>query len=285
MRIEAGAITDEFSPSLDVALEAMARTGLTGVELRIVDGRNILDLTDDEVAQARVKVEDRGMHVVGIASPVLKCELPDAPPIDSRFQQDTFGARHRFADQARLAQRAFDVADRLGARIIRVFSFWRTTDPGQCFDRIASALRNLAEDAARAGLIIGLENEHACNIATGEETAQVMTAIDHPALQVLWDPANALVAGERPFPDGYERLPKDRIVHVHAKDCIVRPDGVQWGPLGGMDVDWTGQIAALAADGYRGAIHLETHWPGPDGDKLAGSVISGRKLNEMLRAV
>jgi L-ribulose-5-phosphate 3-epimerase len=281
-RLEAGAITDEFSPTLDVALDAMAQVGLTSVELRMVDGKNIVDLTDDEVDEARRKVHARGMRIVGIASPVLKCVLPDAPPVDSRFQQDTFGSRHQFADQPRLAARAFEVAHRLGAPIIRVFSFWRTTDPGQCFERVCDALRQLAEDAMPAGLIIGLENEHACNIATGEETARVMNAVDHPALRVIWDPANALVAGERPFPGGYNRLPKQRIVHVHAKDCIVNAGAPTWGPLGEMDVDWAGQIAALAADGYRGAIHLETHWHGPDGDKLAGSVICGRNLRDLI---
>ena len=78
-RIQAGAITDEFSPTLDVALEAMAQVGLTSVELRVVDGKNILDLTDDEVEQARRKVHGRGMKIISIASPVLKCVLPDGP--------------------------------------------------------------------------------------------------------------------------------------------------------------------------------------------------------------
>ena len=46
-------------------------------------------------------------------------------------------------------------------------------------------------------MIIGLENEHACNIATGAETARVLAALDHPNLQVVWDPANAVVSGEK----------------------------------------------------------------------------------------
>jgi sugar phosphate isomerase/epimerase len=50
-----------------------------------------------------------------------------------------------------------------------------------------------------------------------------------------------------------------------------------------MSVDWKGQIAALVRDGYRGAISLETHWAGPGGNKLQGSIICGRKLRELLR--
>jgi L-ribulose-5-phosphate 3-epimerase len=37
-------------------------------------------------------------------------------------------------------------------------------------------------------------------------------------------------------------------------------------------------LHALAADGYKGWISLETHWTGPGGDKLQGSIICGRNL-------
>ena len=43
-----------------------------------------------------------------------------------------------------------------------------------------------------------------------------------------------------------------------------------------MSIDWTGQVAALVRDGYQGAISLETHWRGADGDRLQASIICGR---------
>jgi L-ribulose-5-phosphate 3-epimerase len=279
-----GAVTDEFSPdSLDRALEAMAGLGMTFAELRVVDGKNIIDLSDAEIDGVRARVEARGMRVLSIASPVLKCTLPDAPPVASHIQQDMFSSAFGFDDQPRLVRRAFEIAERTGAGIVRVFSYWRTIDPDACFDRVASALRDLADQAAQRGVIIGIENEHACNIATGAETARLLAAVDHPALQVIWDPANAFVAGERAFPDGYEHLPVSRIAHVHAKDCTVAGHVPTWGPLGEMAVDWRGQLAALARDGYRGTISLETHWKGPDGDKFQGSIICGKNLREMVR--
>lgn len=167
--------------------------------------------------------------------------------------------------------------------MVRVFSYWRTTEPAACFDRVASALAELADAADQRGLIVGLENEHACNIATGAETARLLAAVDHPALQVIWDPANALVAGETPFPDGYRQIPIARVAHVHAKDCTVTNHVPTFGPLGEMGIDWRGQLAALARDGYRGSISLETHWKGPNGDKFQGSIICGRNLNALVR--
>jgi len=281
-----GAVTDEFSPdSLDRALGAMADLRMTFAELRVVDGKNILDHSDAEIDGVRARVEAAGMRVLSIASPVLKCTLPDAPPVAPHIQQDMFSSAFTFDDQPRLARRALEIAERTGARIVRVFSYWRTIDPDACFDRVACALGELADLAHTRGLIIGIENEHACNIATGAETARLLAAVDHPALQVIWDPANALVAGETPFPEGYTKIPVSRIVHVHAKDCIVADHVPTFGPLGEMGIEWRGQLAALVRDRYRGSISLETHWKGPNGDKFQGSMICGRALNEMVRAV
>jgi len=280
--IPTSAITDEFSPDFDTAIEAMSAVGMTGAELRLISGKNIVELSDDDVSDLRARAEKRGIRVLSIASPVLKCVLPGGPPIDPRFQQDVFGSSYTFDDQPRLTERAFAVAAKAGAGIIRVFSYWRTTAPERCFDSIVLALRALAEEAAPRGIVIGLENEHACNVATGAEAGRMLAAVDHPALKLIWDPANASILGEIPYPHGYESLPSARIVHVHAKDCRVRDHKPTWGPLGEMDIDWRGQIAALERDGYAGSISLETHWRGTDGDRLQASIICGQNLRKLV---
>jgi L-ribulose-5-phosphate 3-epimerase len=272
------AITDEFSPDLVPSLDAMKAIGMKGAELRVVYGKNIMDLTDDELKRAKDQLDERGFEVISIASPLLKCVLPDAPEIDTRFQQDVFASKHTYDDQPRLAEHAFKLAAFFNAKIIRVFSFWRTVEPDVCFDPVARALENLAEKAAKHDRIIGLENEHACNIGTAQEAGRMLREVDHPNLQLVWDPANAFVGGENPYPHGYSLLPKDRIAHVHAKDCQMDGHKPIWGPLGTRHVDWKGQLASLQADGYNGWISLETHWAGPNGNKFEGSVICGWNL-------
>jgi sugar phosphate isomerase/epimerase len=103
-------------------------------------------------------------------------------------------------------------------------------------------------------------------------------------LKVIWDPANASILGETPFPDGYAKLPPDRIAHVHAKDCSVKEHKPTWGALGEMGLDWKGQIAALVRDGYTGGISLETHWRGPggDSDRMQTSTICGQNLRRLV---
>jgi L-ribulose-5-phosphate 3-epimerase len=272
------AITDEFSPDIEIAVRSMAGLGMTGAELRMVFGKNIVDLSDEELDRAIAIVRGAGLEILSIASPLLKCVLPNSPDVDARFQQDMFAAVHTFADQPRLTVRALEIADRTGARIIRVFSYWRTVEPDVCFDRIVEALHALADLAAQHDVIIGLENEHACNIATGAETARVLAALEHPNLKVVWDPANAVVSGEKAFPEGYGKLPVSRIQHVHAKDCTMDNQKPLWCPLGEGVVGWRGQVDALVRDGYKGWLSLETHWPGPGGNKHEASMICGRQL-------
>jgi sugar phosphate isomerase/epimerase len=278
------AITDEFSPDVAQAARSMHEIGMTGAELRVVFGKNIINLTDEELDRAKQIVRQEGLEIISIASPLLKCVLPNAPELDKRFEQDIFASTHTYEDQPRLTGRAFEIARRMGARIVRVFSYWRTVEPEKCFDRIVMALGDLADKAAKHNLIIGLENEHACNIATGAETGRVLQALDHPNLKIVWDPCNALVSGENPFPEGYRRLSANRIVHVHAKDCYANGHARQFGPLGECGIDWKGQIRALADDGYRGYISIETHWAGPGGDKHEGSMICGRNLKALVSA-
>jgi L-ribulose-5-phosphate 3-epimerase len=279
MRI--GAITDEFSPDPAIAAEAMRASGLETAELRVLWGRNILDLDDAEVNRALSIFEKQKLAIDCIASPLLKCTLPDAPDVDTRFQKDVFASRHTYADQPRLAERAFEVAKRSGATTVRVFSYWRTVDPEAVFERVVTALRDLADQAADQGLNIGLENEHACNISTGLETARVLAAIDHPNLKVVWDPANAVVAGEDPM-TGLALLSMPRIGHVHAKDCRVSGHGPEWLAVGDGIVGWEEQIPALLRDGYSGDINLETHWTGPTGDKLEASRICAVNLRKLV---
>ena len=279
------AITDEFAPDLETALAGMSEVGMTGAEMRLVSGRNMIDLTNDEVDRVRATVEKRGMKVISLASPLLKCVLPDSPALDTRIEHDVFGSPYTFEDQPRLTRRAFEIAERLGARIIRVFSYWRTVEPDRCLPAAAEALHELGETAAKRGITIALENEQACNAGTGAEAATLFALVQHPAVKILWDPANASILDETPYPDGYKQLPAGRIVHVHAKDCDVREHKPIWGPLGEMSVDWKGQIAALRRDGYSGWISLETHWTGPNGDKFEASTICGRNLKSLVSSL
>ena len=279
-------ITDEFCPDFARAVSIAVELGFPWVEVRTAWGKNIVDMGDDEIGRLRRAAEGAGIKILSIASPVFKCTHPDGGAIDRRFEQDAFHSAHQFADQPHILERSLQVAGELGAQIVRVFSFWRTMEPQRLFGRVVESLAGAVDLAARYGVQIGLENEHACNIATGAEVAPVLRTLDDPHFGLVWDPGNAYMAGESPYPHGYSLLPASRIIHVHAKDGLrsAAGDRVVWGPLGEGDVDWKGQLEALARDGYRGAISLETHWGGPGGRKEEGSRICAARLKEMVES-
>ncbi|MDH3944894.1 MAG: sugar phosphate isomerase/epimerase, partial [Anaerolineae bacterium] len=74
---------------------------------------------------------------------------------------------------------------------------------------------------------------------------------------VNWDPGNAFMAGDTPYPDGYQAV-RNWVRHVHFKDAEVDPNGGRRFTVHGQ-IDWAGQIRALANDGYEGYISIETH--------------------------
>ena len=88
MTMRLAAISDEFSPDPAIAFPAMAAVGMRGTELRVIHGRNIIDMSDDQVDDVRAMAEAHGIQVLGIASPLLKCETPSGRQSDPRLQRD-----------------------------------------------------------------------------------------------------------------------------------------------------------------------------------------------------
>ena len=243
-RFQLGAATDVFATAVQDAAPVMRDLGLRCAELRNINGRSVLEADKEELARALDALAANHLGVSAVASPILKCSLKD------------------WEKHADMAERAFEIALLAGARVVRVFSGLREPEPGKCFERVVDLLQDLSDKAGRHGLIIGLENDRACTIATAQEMGGVLAAIDHSNLQVVWDPASAYISGEKPFPTGYQMLDATRIVLVHAKDCTLEGHKPIWAPIGEGDIDWQGQIDALAEDQFNGVIDLETYWPG-----------------------
>jgi sugar phosphate isomerase/epimerase len=169
---------------------------------------------------------------------------------------------------------SLDYAAELGIGVIVCFSFDGTgLPPGPAPDVVLEALARAAERAGATGIQLAVENEEGFWGDTGARTADLVRAIGNPALGVNWDPGNAYCAGDEPFPDGYQAV-RDLVRHVHFKDARRGADGIAEFVAAG-EIDWAGQIAALAADGYDGCISVETH--------LQPKVGAARELLDRLR--
>jgi len=276
-------ITDEISQDLDHALAVAHEFGLQYVELRAMWNKNLMDLQEDQVKEASRLLTKYGMKVTDIASPFMKV---DAPGFTTREgQHDSFNARFGYKEQPQVLDRAIYLAKAFNTNKIRVFSFWRVEKPEQVFDLAVSDLRKALETAKKQKITLVLENEHDCNIATSAESMKLLNAIQDPYLGLNWDPGNAYAAGEKkPYPDGYNSLPKNRILHMHVKDARRNPETgkTDWAPMGKGEIDWLGQIRGLMRDGYSQGFSLETHWRNEKKDPEESSRICMQGLKDLI---
>jgi sugar phosphate isomerase/epimerase len=277
-------INDEISQDFDHACSVAAHDfGLQWIELRSMGNKNITELDEAEVKQARATLAKYNLRVTDIASPLFKVDWPGAPLSKQSERRDQFHADFDFKKQDALLEHCIDLAKSFGTDRIRCFDFWRLDDVKPYREAINNKLREAAQRCAKSGMILLLENEMSCNTATGEESAATLAAITEPNFMLNWDPGNAATfQNSAPFPDGYNLVPNHRIGHCHAKNVVRQPDGKwEWAPVGTGVVDWAAQLAALQQDGYRHAVSLETHWHGA-GTPEASSRISMQGLKDAL---
>jgi sugar phosphate isomerase/epimerase len=256
-------ITDEITQDFGHALEVAAKEfGLGLVEIRGLWGKNIMALDAKEIAEARRLLEKFKLRVSSIASPIFKVDWPGAP-VSRMRDRDQFGANYTLEQQDELLERTFELTRVFQVDHIRIFDFWRLEDVKPFRAAMDAKLIEAARKASKRRITLLLENEFACNTATGAEARRTLDAVRSPYFKLNWDPGNAAKAGETPFPDGYAKLPKNRIGYMHCKDAARKTDGtVEWMKMGGGFIDWVGQFRALKRDGYRGVTSLETHWRG-----------------------
>ncbi len=255
--------TDEITHDFGRAVEIAAKEfGLGYVELRILWGKNIMALEAKEIAEARRLLERYKLKVSSIAGPLFKVDWKGAP-VSKFSQRDTFGADFTFEQQGEVLERGLELTRAFNTDRLRCFDFWRLEDPEPYRAAMDDKLREAASAGVRRGVTLVMENEYACNTATGAEAVRTLAAVKSPNFKLNWDPGNSAFRNETPYPDAYRLLPKDRIGHVHCKDVVRNPDGTfAWMAMGRGFIGYVGQFRQLKRDGYRGAIVLETHWRG-----------------------
>jgi L-ribulose-5-phosphate 3-epimerase len=75
------------------------------------------------------------------------------------------------------------------------------------------------------------------------EAAQVLRVVKSRWLMLNWDPGNAAGGGEKPYPDGYALLPKDRIGHCQCKDIVMKSKSA--------DYDWVAMGRGIVNTGVK----------------------------------
>jgi sugar phosphate isomerase/epimerase len=228
-------------------------------------GKNLQVITDAQIAEAQKIIAKYGLEVTDISSPLYKVDWPGAPHSPYGSKGDLHGADETsFKQQDEVLRRSISLAKQFKTNKVRCFDFWRIDDIKPYRAAINETLQKAAEFAAKENIMLVLENEFACNTATGREAAATLAGVPSRNLALNWDPGNAVMRGEfDAFPGGWNALPKDRIHHCHVKNAVKDAKGtVVWSPVDIGFIDWVAQFKALKEIGYSDAVNLETHWKG-----------------------
>src|SRR5689334_742714 len=131
-------ITDEVSPSLDEGLAFARAEGVDAIDLRVVDGRNVLALSRKELSDAARRVRNAGLAASCICTPLLKWSPPGK---SSTTRGDQFGFDLGERAPGEVYTQAFEAAEILGARKLRIFSY--LTYDGYRVDDLRPAMDDL----------------------------------------------------------------------------------------------------------------------------------------------
>ncbi len=278
-----GVVNSEISSDVDVGVDVAADLGMSGIEIEDFWGRAAWQVDDALLERTRASVERGGLSVSAVGTQAFKILI--LPPGDAGDLASIDGW-----DQHRIElEGGIRVAQALDSPFVRVFSCRRDGMvgmgnpsprlpdggplPADRLAGIAAVLRDAGDRADAAGVTLLVENVRSCWGNTAVNTVRILEATDHPRVKLNWDPSNGFVSGGDPFPPGYE-IARPWTAHVHVKDArVVDPSTglIAWECVGRGEVDFVGQLRALIADGFAGAVNLETHWHPEGRSKEANS--------------
>jgi len=230
---------DEISQDLTTQIESLKKLDMHYVEMRGVDGDNLIFHTNEKVKEIKMRLDEAGIALSAIGSPLGKIGITD--PFEKHFEE---------------FKRAIEVAHMMDTKNIRMFSFYipggeNEAYRGQVFERIG----RFVDYAVANDAVLLHENEKGIYGEKAKECRDLMDnfACDH--FKAIFDFANFVQAPQDTL-EAYELL-KDYIVYIHVKDALLKNGSVVPAGMGDGNV---AQILKLLFDGgYQGFLSLEPH--------------------------
>ena len=228
------AFADEASELLHEQIDAMNENGVEMLEIRGVNGRNISDMTKGEVKAAKYLLDNGGIKVWSIGSPIGKVKITD--DFDKHF--DKF-------------KKTMEYADILEAKSFRLFSFFEV-DTEEKENEAIERLGKFCEYAKDSGVTLCHENEKGIFGDTAPRCLKIHKAL--PELPAIFDPANFVQVGQNTL-EAWEMLGK-YVKYMHIKDALENGSIVPAGKGIGHIPEILGMFAS---EGETKVLTLEPH--------------------------
>ena len=201
------AFADEASPMLDKQIKALQEEGISLIELRGVDGKNVSNLTIEEAKAVKAKLDAAGIRLSALGSPYGKASLGVA-----------------FDEHLALFQHGLELCKVLDCQRIRMFSFYPAGASDE--ETRAEVLRRLeimVSLAEEAGVQLVHENEKGIYGEDAEHNAELLNHFGGK-MGFAFDPANFIQSGVNTL-EAWELL-HERITYMHIKDALVSDGAV-----------------------------------------------------------
>lgn len=227
--------SDEIDKSIVKQFTVLNKLGISYFEPRGVDGKNISTLTDEEVAALKENMSKYGISVSSIGSPIGKMFLSE--DFDAHFE--TF-------------KRVVKIAKELGAKYIRIFSFFHSYDERET---VIGKLKLMIEYAKKNDVILLHENEKDIYGDTIERCKDLMDTLCCDNFRAVFDPANFVQCGQD-TKKAYEVM-KPYIEYMHIKDAKAADGSVVPSGYGDGNLEYI--LTDLLKSGFNGFLSLEPH--------------------------
>jgi sugar phosphate isomerase/epimerase len=231
---------DEIDDDPRIQAAVMRALGAAHIEVRSAWGTNIVDMSEEQLAELKGILDDAGLKVSAIASPIGKVDV--GLPVEHEVER---------------LGRALRAAEVLGAPFIRIFSFYyEGKSAEEVRDAVVERMAALARRAEGTGVTLVHENEKDIFGDVPSRVADIIESVNSPALKVAWDPANFVQVGVKPFTEAYELL-RPHLVYLQVKDALFSTGQVV--PAGEGDGEVLRTVEALRDSGYTGFAAREPH--------------------------
>lgn len=240
MKAKITGFADEIAPELTAQIAGLKGLGMSYVEMRGVDGNNLIYHTDEKIAQIRKMLDDNGIRLSALGSPLGKIQIADD-----------------FAPHFEEFKRAVEISHKMECPTIRMFSFYlpQGSDPAVYEGEVFERLGRFVDYATANDILLLHENEKEIYGAMAPECRKLMDTFYGDHFKAIFDFANFVQCGQDTL-EAYEML-KPYIAYIHVKDALKVDQSVV--PAGYGDGNVEAILKDLFTSGFDGFLSLEPH--------------------------
>lgn len=234
------AFADEAQADLKGQINALKRNNIGCLEMRNVDGKCVIDYSEEEIANFKKELDEAGIKVSSLGSPIGKYNITDD-----------------FAPHFEQFKKACKACKILGCTKMRMFSFF-IPDGEEAMDykdEVLSRLKQMLEYAKNEGIDLCHENEARIFGRLAKECIFLQEQL--PDLKGIFDPCNYIMEDED-IPSAIGGMAK-YVEYCHIKDGTLKDHAIVPAGFGNGCIKEVLEKVAVARGDKDTYLTLEPH--------------------------